>query len=248
MLPIYICDDREEQLRYLSKVIDNIITMEELDMKLVFAAKNPMELIAYLKNKEGPSLYFLDIELKNKMNGLDLATEIRKLDPRGFIVFITIHDELAPLTFQYKVEAMDYISKDKTTDIAERVKECLLYALKQYMSQTNSVHNVIGIPVLNKVITLEQDGIICLEPSTQPHRTCIHTSGSMIEIASSMKEIQEKLDSRFYQCHKSCIINTQRVAEFDLKKHRVRMDNGKVCPVSIRLGRKLEQLLLNKQD
>lgn len=46
------------------------------------------------------------------MNGFELAQEIRKFDPRGFIIFITTHAELSYMTFTYKVEALDYIIKD----------------------------------------------------------------------------------------------------------------------------------------
>ncbi|WP_241960035.1 PfkB family carbohydrate kinase, partial [Staphylococcus gallinarum] len=43
-----------------------------------------------------------------------LASEIRKHDPVGNIIFVTSHSELTYLTFVYKVAAMDFIFKDGT--------------------------------------------------------------------------------------------------------------------------------------
>lgn len=56
-------------------------------------------------------MLFLDIQLEADINGIKLASEIRKHDPVGNIIFVTSHSELTYLTFVYKVAAMDFILK-----------------------------------------------------------------------------------------------------------------------------------------
>ncbi|MFA9464826.1 MAG: LytR/AlgR family response regulator transcription factor [Velocimicrobium sp.] len=244
MLSIYLCDDQKEQLQRLSKVIQNIITFEGLDMELAFASENPSELLRKIEHASKPSLYFLDIDLKTNMNGFDLAVEIRKVDPRGFIVFITTHDEMAPLSFRYKVEAMDYIVKEKVEEIPERLKECMLYALKQYTLPSNSVHKAIAMQVEDRIVMLTQSDIILIEPSLQAHKVTIYTMNSAIDITSTIKAIKAQLDDRFFQCSKSCVINRNRIAQIEKKKRILHMENGKECTISVRQMKELEKQLM----
>ncbi len=94
-------------------------------MKLLISTDNPEELIEQLKKSENTGLYFLDIDLKSSKNGLMLAKEIREYDPRGFIVFITSHSEMSFITFQYKVEALDFILKNDPHQLQHRICECI---------------------------------------------------------------------------------------------------------------------------
>jgi two-component system response regulator AgrA len=50
-----------------------------------------------------------------------------------------------------------------------------------------------------------------------------------------MKEIEEKLDSRFYRCHKSYIVNKDNIKEVDLNNRCIYMINGEECLISTRL-------------
>ncbi len=247
MLPIYLCDDQKEHLQRLSKVIQNIITFESLDMELVLASQTPDVLLKKMEISSKPALYFLDVDLKANMNGLDLAVEIRKLDPRGFIVFITTHDEMAPLTFQYKVEAMDYIVKERVEEIPEKIKECMLYALKQYALPSNSVHRAISMQVEDRIVMISQDDIILIEPSLQVHKVTIYTKDSAIDITSSIKAIKAQLDGNFFQCNKSCVINIKRLAQIEKKKRILFMDNGKECSISVRQLKILEKQLMEAE-
>jgi len=245
MLPIYLCDDQKEHLQRLSKIIQNIITFEGLDMELVLATEDPNYLLQKIRNSSKPALYFLDVDLKSNINGLDLAVEIRKVDPRGFIVFITTHDEMAPLTFQYKVEAMDYIVKERVEEVPDRIKECMLYALKQYALPSNSVHRAIAMQVEDRIVMISQDDIILVESSLQVHKVTIYTKDSAIDITSSIKAIKAQLDGNFFQCSKSCVINIKRLAQIEKKKRILFMDNGKECTISVRQMKILEKQLMD---
>ena len=103
MLKIYICEDIEVQRNKIQQVIENIVLMEELDMELWCVSEDPHVIIEKVKETEDVGIYFLDIALGADMTGLTLAQEIRKYDPRGFIVFVTTHSEMSYMTFIYKL-------------------------------------------------------------------------------------------------------------------------------------------------
>src|SRR4051794_9929355 len=110
MQKIYICEDNLSQLNDIKEIIENYILIEELDMEIILATQNPDELIQVLEdNPPSKAIYFLDIDLNHQLDGIQLAQHIRQVDDLGRIIFITTHAELAPVTFRYKVEALDYI-------------------------------------------------------------------------------------------------------------------------------------------
>ena len=54
----------------------------------------------------------MDIAIKGNQNaGLEIAEKIRKLDAIGQISFVTTHNEFASITYEYKVNAHDFIDK-----------------------------------------------------------------------------------------------------------------------------------------
>lgn len=101
--------DDDAQRKSVVQNIHNTVLIEELDMQLLLDTSDPYKLLEMVKANQNTGIYFLDIDLKCDMNGMKLAQEIRKFDPRGFIVFITAHSELSYMTFQYRVEAMDFV-------------------------------------------------------------------------------------------------------------------------------------------
>lgn len=129
MLPVFICEDNRMQRERLTKYIEDYIMVEHFDMKLELSTGDPFELVSRMPTHQGMGLYFLDIDLgQPDMNGFELAQEIRKFDPRGFIIFITTHAELSYMTFTYKVEALDYIIKDDIDLLHDRVLACMKQA------------------------------------------------------------------------------------------------------------------------
>ncbi len=142
MLNIFVCEDDTIQRQTIVQIIQNTVLIEELDMQLVLDTKDPYVLLEKVRASHNTGIYFLDIDLGSNMNGLKLAQQIRLSDPRGFIIFITAHSELSFMTFQYRVEAMDFILKDNPAETKVKIRECLLNAIERYTLQTNKVHKV----------------------------------------------------------------------------------------------------------
>lgn len=242
MLKIFICEDNNEQRNKFTKLINDIILIEDFDMEVALSTTNPTEIIDYLKNNEISGLYFLDVDLKCDINGINLAEQIREYDPRGFIVFVTTHAEMSYLTFLYKVEAMDYIIKDNYDNIKERIHQCILNANKKYSSSANDTKKIFSIKSHDKIITIEFSKILFFETSSIIHKIIIHADDRQVEFYAKMKDVECKLDERFCRCHKSYIVNKENIREIDKAKRIVYMINNEECLVSTRGIR----LLLNQ--
>ncbi|WP_238883402.1 LytTR family DNA-binding domain-containing protein [Clostridium sp. YIM B02551] len=233
MLNVFICEDDASQRENFKRIIENIITIEDFDMWLALETGNPNELVEYVSNHKGRGLYFLDVDLSSDINGIDLAVEIRKQDPNGYIVFVTTHGELSYLTFQYKIEAMDYIVKDDFENLKNKIHECIKEADKRYHIKTADEKRFY-IKIGDKVINIEFNKILFFETSNVIHKIILHGVDRQIEFYSKMKELEEMLDNNFYRCHKSYIVNKTNIKEIDLKNRIAYMVNGEECYISSR--------------
>lgn len=160
---IFICEDNESQREKIKNIILDTIMIENLDMEIVLDTANPKELLEIIKEYSKNNIYFLDVDLRHAINGIQLAEKIRDKDPRGFIVFITTHAEMSYLTFLYKVEAIDYIVKDNYKNIRRRVYDSLMNINKKYSTLNNSVSKTIAVKNGEKIYNLELDSILFFE-------------------------------------------------------------------------------------
>ena len=235
MLNIFVCEDHAAQRRSIVQIIQNTVLMEELDMQIVLDSDDPYVLLEKIKSSENTGIYFLDIDLGSSMNGLKLAQQIRLFDPRGFIIFITAHSELSYMTFQYRVEAMDFVLKDNPAEAKVKIRECLLNAMERYTLQTNKIHKVYTIEAGGRKLSVDYDDIFFFETSSNVHKVILHAKDRQIEFSSTMKELTDTLDNNFVRCHRSFLVNKNNIKETDSKNRIIYFTNGETCLMSTRM-------------
>lgn len=235
MLKIYVCEDVEVQRDKIKQVIENVILMENLDMELCCVSNHPYAILEKVKETKEVGIYFLDIDLKADMNGLQLAQEIRKYDPRGFIIFVTTHSEMSYMTFIYKLEAMDFILKDDFEELGRRVYECMLKANQRFASANNKIQTNFSVKVNEKVFTVDYDEILFFETSANVHKIILHCKNRRMEFIGKMKDIEKEVDERFYRCHRSFLVNKDNIKEIDFQNRMIYMVNGDECLISSRM-------------
>lgn len=239
MLDIFVCEDDASQRQTIVQTIENTVLIEELDMRLVLDAEDPYVLLEKVKTSQNTGIYFLDIDLNSNMNGMKLAQQIRLSDPRGFIIFITAHSELSYMTFQYRVEAMDFILKDNPAEARIKIRECLLKAMERYTLQTNKTHKVYTIDAGGRKIIVDYDDIFFFETSSNIHKVILHAKDRQIEFSSTMKELANTLDGNFVRCHRSFLVNKKNIKEIDVKNRILHFTNGETCLMSTRMMKEL---------
>lgn len=235
MLDIFVCEDHAAQRRAVVQIIQNTVLIEELDMRLVLDTKDPYALLEKIRTNENTGIYFLDIDLSSNMNGLQLAQQIRLFDPRGFIIFITAHSELSFMTFQYRVEAMDFVLKDNPAEMKVKIRECLLHAMERYTLDTNRTHKVYTAQIGGRKISIDYNDIFFFETSSNIHKVILHAKDRQIEFNGTMKELAGTLDGNFVRCHRSFLANKNNIKEIDAKNRIIYFTNGETCLMSTRM-------------
>lgn len=244
MYDILICEDDRIQLNQITKIIKNQIMIEDFPMRVSLTTKSPEEVLLHLAdNQDANFIYFLDIDLESSVNGIELAEKIRKTDSLGRIIFITAHEEMAPLTFKYKVEALDFISKSKSkSDISMDVNTVLSTILTRD-SLNMEKRERLSISLGSSKKFFEKDAVLFFETTGKPHRLYLHTKTGRLEFYGKLKEM-ENFGNQFLRVHKACVVNMDNILEIDEKRRLLIMPNQLTCPIGRGQLKKIRLALL----
>ncbi len=244
MIDVYICEDNIEQRKSFVHYVQAAIMIEEYDMCLRLETDNPNRIIEEVKVSKNTGLYFLDIDLHSEVNGLILAEKIRQHDPRGFIVFITVHSEMTLMTFQYKVEALDFVVKDDFTQIRNRICECMANAIEKYKNVTRGGGRTFTVNRGGYQQILKYDDVLYFETSLGEHKIIVHTENKSVEFLGTIKKMEEDAGEDFIRCHQSYLVNRNKIKEINYRERIITLKNGINCPISQKLARKVRRLLI----
>lgn len=166
------------------------------------------------------------------MSGLELAVKLREYDPRGFIVFITAHDDMMFETFRYRLEALDYIVKGAPAMMAARVNACLESVCERMMNEPDGKTAYCTLKVYDTVRHIPMQKILYFEAVGSRHTLVLHMDDEVLEFNSSLNHFEEKLGGNFWRCHRSYLVNRARISNVRLKENLVELDNGETCLLS----------------
>lgn len=253
MLHFFVCDDDDKCLRMVTECVSNYIRFEEYDIEFALSTKDPAELVEYVRQNTVNGLYFLDIEFAGGYNGVDVARQIREHDPRGFIVFITAHEGYMQLTFDYKVEPLDYISKSDS-EVQKRVSDCIKNAYKKHVTRQHEGCFVFKSRGGRKISCFHSQILFFETDANGDKRIVIHTEKRQFVFYGTLKDVSEDLPSGlFFECHKSFIVNLSKIPKVALTGLRagndyITMPNGNRCQVAYRKRRLLLKMVAALED
>ena len=228
MLHILICEDDAMQRTYVESVVKEHTARYENEMKLAISSSDPTQLLAYTNaHPDTGGLYFLDIDLQHdEINGIQLGARIKEIDPLAKIVFVTTYSELAHLTFKHKINALDYIVKDKKEDIKKRIHECIKEAYERYLQEKQDQMKYFKVDASGEIWSIPYDDILFFETHVKiRHRVVIHTGNGKIDFRGFLSEI-EILVPEFYRSHKSYLLNVEKISYIDKLTKEAVMPNG----------------------
>ena len=230
MIGIYLCDDEEAVRRGIQTALERKILVENYDMKIVCSAASARELLeAAEEEKQG--IYFLDVELKDgEWDGFRLGQELRRRDPHGTLVYITSYGDLAWRTFQYHLEAFDYIVKqpEQTGPAAAR---CLEDIHGRLLAQRREPAEMFTLRSGDVVRHIPLGDVLFFETAPSPHHVLLHTASSRMAFLGSLNELEARLGDRFIRTHRAYLVAADKIEAVDLKRNKV-WAGGHVCLLS----------------
>ena len=232
---IAICEDQEKERIQLKEnlkkilaeymknknVIENRVEIKnkiEVENIIIEEFESAEELLKYDLSKI--DIFLMDI-MMGEMNGMDAAKKIREMNIDSEIIFITGNVEF--VRDGYKVNAYRYILKPVEI---EELRESIISCFAELGKKKGKF---IVLSRKGEMEKLKIDDIDYIEVIKR--EIIVHKNGEEVEYTgTSIEKLEEKLeDFKFFRCHKSYLVNLDKV---DLIKTGEVVVNGKSVPVS----------------
>ena len=228
---IFILEDDLTQQYYMETIVEEIIEKHHLQYHHFEVVGKPKQLLEAISEKGSHQIFFLDIEIKTEEEkGLDVAKKIREIDPYAIIVFVTSHSELMPTAFKLQVGALDYLDKSLSKEIfKKRIETALLHT--ESLTGKGLADDALLFETPHTQIQVPFKDILYIETSSRPHRLVLYTHRGRTEFTANFLDILKK-EKRFYQCHRSFVVNPANVHQVDKVNHILHFQNGATCLIS----------------
>ena len=199
-LKIALCDDSEEDRRYIEKLVRNWAESSGESVGIQSFPSAEAFLFHYEEEKDF-AILLLDIEM-GQIDGVSLAKKIRRENPAVQIVFISGYSDY--IAEGYEVEALHYLLKPVR---AEKLSEVLERAALKF--RTNE-----------RMIALEYAGEVNLVPlraiqyvEVYRNYSTVHTKNGSYTVKKPLGELEQELaDERFYRVSRSLLLNLTEVS------------------------------------
>lgn len=229
MLNIAFCDDDREFLSIIVPETESIFRHYRTDVQSYTFDNGDDLIVSFSKYEPYYDVIFLDIDLPGK-NGKEIARELRILDKRFKLVFITAYPQEALNTFQYDV--IGFLPKNL---IQERISEIIKQVVDRvkednprmqiFRVKKNTDDGVMEIKVpLDDIMYFE-----CLN-----REVYLYTKRETFTLHRYQFSdiIQEYTSLDFVDIHRTCIVNLKYI--FSVDETEIRLDNGIRLPLSRR--------------
>ena len=221
MIRIYLCDDEEAVLHQIKTALEWKIFVENYDMEVACAAA-ARELLDAVRDGSR-SVYFLDVDLKDgEWDGFTLGRELRRRDPHGTLVYITSYGDLAWKTFQYHLEAFDYIVKEPER-IGPSAARCLEAVHARLLDERRDPAEVFSLRSGDETRHVPLADILFFETAPKAHHVFLHTADSRMDFVGSLNELEQELGGRFVRVHRAYLAAWDKIEAVDWKGSRIRV-------------------------
>ncbi|QNK79044.1 response regulator transcription factor [Winogradskyella sp. PAMC22761] len=231
-LTAIIVDDEISNIKGLQKKLKNLFP----NITIVGSYQKPEAAIVAIKELK-PQLVFLDIQMP-RINGFELLKAVGVIDFQ--VIFVTAYSEYAIQAF--KQNAIDYILKPidnielklavekaiKSVEAQENVE--LNSKLLKLISTTVTENNKLIVPTVKGLSFIPQDEVLHIEG--YEGYTKIHLEDNSTLMSSyNLGKFEKVVSSNFFKCHKSHIVNLNKVRHFENEGYLV-LENKQRIPIS----------------
>lgn len=193
-----IVDDECPSIEELSYFITNFSSI-----KILEKFDDSIKALEYVQ-RHTVDVVFLDINMP-KLDGLAFSRVINTLPVKPLFVFISAYSEYALEAFE--VSAFDYIlkpySEKRIADTLRKLENC---------STAKCCNSKMTLWKNDRLFVISINDIYYCE--AHEHEVYVYTKEDQYKVASSISDFYKKLpEDKFFRCHRSYIINTDKIME-----------------------------------
>lgn len=219
----YIISDEYNDAVKIKTTIENYMMNFDIDVKYHLFNKNDIVLKEEIKKIKGFKIYILNND-SIKGYGLDIAEYIRgELDDwNSIIILVTKHNELKIELIGKKLFLFDFISKNCLFD------KVLVEDLKHIKKYYDNRHGCLTFESNRIIKKIDFRNIDMIVKEKESKRCIIESSVGNYYANESLKDVCKRLDNRFVKINRSCIINSDKIFEYDINENKITLKNGTI--------------------
>lgn len=234
MLNFVVCDDNIHILDKISKILESIFIEHNFDADIILKETNANDVYKFIEeNYNKIDVLLLDINLKSEISGLDIARKLRDYNKNTYIIFTTGHLEYVMMAYKYKT--FDYLPKPITF---EKIEETVI---RLFNDATNNSNRYLKLASKNMLIN--EDDIYYIKKDGM--RTIFISPDQSYEIYNSFSKIQNSLPSNFIRCHKSYIVNINKISDIRININKIYFKNNISCSIGPKYKNNLLEVINN---
>ena len=206
MIKFIIVEDEDKWIKEYERVINDVLFKSDKEYEIYTFNKYNKELQEIIKDNSEQKIFLMDLELDPKHTGMDILREIRQEDWDSEIIVLTNHDRMFETVHKEIYKTFDFI--EKFDSFEKRLKKDLKKIIGKKHDNGKFIYHTrkISLQIFYK-------DIIYIYRDTVDRKLIIKTTNNEFIVNLSINETLKLLDSRFIQCHRSCIINNDRIPE-----------------------------------
>lgn len=206
MIKFIIVDDEEKWINKYERIINDELFKGTIEYEIYKYKKYCAELKNEIQDNSEQKIYLMDLELDSEHTGMDILREIREDDWDSEIIVLTNHDRMFETVHKEIYKTFDFI--EKFDELEKRLKKDLKKIINKKFDKGRFVYD-------NRRISLQifYKDILYIYRDQVERKLIIKTTKNEFIVGLTINEIKDKLDSRFTQCHRACIINEDRITE-----------------------------------
>ena len=199
MLLIAVVDDDPQDAAQLKECVEKYCAMNDQTV-MIHVFQDGLDLI---RSTENHDIVFLDIQM-GKLDGLETARFIRKINKDTILVFVT---NMAQFAIKgYEVDALDFILKPASMASIVYVMDKAVKRLDGGGTKTQ-----FSLKTSDGTISLSANDITYVE--VFDHNLVYHTTRGEYTVRGRLSDVIEKLSpDRFVMCNRSFIVNLRHVS------------------------------------
>ncbi|MBQ8379503.1 MAG: LytTR family transcriptional regulator DNA-binding domain-containing protein [Clostridia bacterium] len=213
MLSIALYSDNIESISLFQKKFECELLKQRVDAKINTITNDKEQIEKLIKIKE---IDFLILDTNS--HSIEYAKKLRKYNKDFYLMFLS--NDYSYLKAALTTKIFDYLIKP----ISPVIIHDLVSRIKDEINESGMFINI------NKWQSIKASEIIYMEKSI--NRTIITTTSGNLSCTKTLDKMEDSLPKNFARCHRSFIINKDKIVSLDRKNKEVYLGKNIVCPVN----------------
>lgn len=223
---VLVVDDDISQAQALERLLGQYPTRKAFEVEICTSLEAVDE---RLRHGLVPDIVFMDVVFDgsdgSSANGIAAVQKLLKQCPGVQVIYVTGHVEYC--TRVYRTSHVYFLTKPLQTEDFDDALGKALENLERRIARP------FGVKVGGRIMRVLPADIEFVESDRRKVR--IHLAGQVIEAYESLGGIARKLPDSFVQCHKSFLVNMDKIAE--MRSDQIDLLSGATVPISQKRSR-----------